>query len=228
MEDIRKINQSVIRGGNRFIELDVFNTPKSKQHFVNRELLVKKPDRIVVRSDYTQVPAEWLGQKFIDDAEFLKEHDLKAFENEYLGIATGDGGAVFENLEIREIIDEEIKSFDRIYNGVDWGWFPDPWAFNRVYFDAARRTLYIFDEAEENKKSNRQTADILINEKKLTSADLITCDAAEEKIKLVLSYFGYDIGRVNFTTISDKKYMFNAKTKTDEYESTIKRLVKGR
>lgn len=60
------------------------------------------------------------------------------------------------------------------------------------------------------------------------SNDLITCDAAEEKIKLVLSYFGYDIGRVNFTTISDKKYMFNAKTKTDEYESTIKRLVKGR
>ncbi len=60
------------------------------------------------------------------------------------------------------------------------------------------------------------------------SNDSITCDAAEEKIKLVLSYFGYDIGRVNFTTISDKKYMFNAKTKTDEYESTIKRLVKGR
>lgn len=60
------------------------------------------------------------------------------------------------------------------------------------------------------------------------SNDSITCDVAEEKIKLVLSYFGYDIGRVNFTTISDKKYMFNAKTKTDEYESTIKRLVKGR
>lgn len=190
MEDIRKINQSVKRGGDIFIEFDAFNTPVSKQHFANLELLVKKPDRIVVRSDYTQVPAEWLGQKFIDDAEFLKEHNPKAYENEYMGVATGDGGAVFENLEIREITDEEIQSFDRIYNGVDWGWFPDPWAFNRVHFDAARRTLYIFDEAEENKKSNRETADILINEKGLTSADLITCDSAEKKSTADYRAFG--------------------------------------
>lgn len=190
MEDIRKINQSVKRGGDVFIEFDVFNTPKSKQHFANKELLVKKPDRIVVKSDYTQVPAKWLGQKFIDDAEFLKEHNLSAFEHEYLGIATGDGGSVFENLEIREITDEEIKSFDRIYNGIDWGWYPDPWAFNRVHLDMARRTLYIFDEDEQNKKSNRETADILINNHSITSADLITCDCAEKKSTADYRSFG--------------------------------------
>lgn len=190
MEDIRKINQSVKRGGEVFIEFDVFNTPRSKQHFANQELLVKKPDRIVVKSDYTQVPPKWLGQKFIDDAEFLKEHDISAFEHEYLGIATGDGGSVFENLEIREIADEEIKSFDRIYNGVDWGWYPDPWAFNRMHLDIARRTLYIFDEDEQNKKSNRETADILINNHGITSADLITCDSAEKKSTADYRSFG--------------------------------------
>lgn len=190
MEDIRKINQSVKRGGEVFIEFDVFNTPRSKQHFVNQELLVKKPDRIVVKSDYTQVPPKWLGQKFIDDAEFLKENNLPAYEHEYLGIATGDGGSVFENLEIREITDEEIKSFDRIYNGVDWGWYPDPWAFNRMYLDMARRTLYIFDEDEQNKKSNRETADILINNHGITSADLITCDSAEKKSTADYRSFG--------------------------------------
>lgn len=190
MEDIRKINQSVKRGGNVFIEFDVFNTPRSKQHFANQELLIKKPDRIVVKSDYTQVPPVWLGQKFIDDAEFLKENNLSAYEHEYLGIATGDGGSVFENLEIREITDEEIKSFDRIYNGVDWGWYPDPWAFNRVHLDMARRTLYIFDEDEQNKKSNRETADILINNHGITSADLITCDSAEKKSTADYRSFG--------------------------------------
>lgn len=190
MEDIRKINQSVKRGGEVFIEFDVFNTPRSKQHFANQELLVKKPDRIVIKSDYTQVPPKWLGQKFIDDAEFLKEHDLSAFEHEYLGIATGDGGSVFENLEIREITNEEIKSFDRIYNGVDWGWYPDPWAFNRMHLDIARRTLYIFDEDEQNKKSNRETADILINNHGITSADLITCDSAEKKSTADYRSFG--------------------------------------
>lgn len=190
MEDVRKINQSVKRGGDVFLEFDVFNTPKSKQHFANKEMLIPKKDRIIVHSTYLDVPKEWLGEKFIDDADWLKENNYTAYEHEYLGVAVGEGGAVFENLEIREITDEEIKSFDRIYNGVDWGWYPDPWAFNRVHLDIARRTLYIFDEAEENKKSNRQTADILINEKGLTSADLITCDGAEKKSTADYRTFG--------------------------------------
>ena len=50
-----------------------------------------------------------------------------------------------------------------------------------MHYDAARKTLYIFDEAHENKKSNRATADILINDHKITSNDKITADSAEPK-----------------------------------------------
>ena len=39
--------------------------------------------------------------------------------------ANGSGGNVFEYLEIREITDDEIDRMDRIYQGVDWGWYPD-------------------------------------------------------------------------------------------------------
>jgi len=190
MEDVRKINQSVKRGGDIFIELDVFNTPKSKQHFANKELLIPKKDRIILHTTYLDVPDEWLGQKFIDDAEELKRINPKAYDHEYMGVAVGEGGAVFDNLEIREISDEEIEGFDRIYNGVDWGWFPDPWAFNRMYFDMAKRTLYIFDEDEANKKSNRQTADILMEKHGITSADLIICDSAEKKSTSDYNGFG--------------------------------------
>lgn len=190
MEDVRKINQSVKRGGDVFIELDVFNTPKSKQHFANKEMLIPKKDRIIFHTTYLDVPKEWLGEKFIEDAEWLKETNPTAYDHEYMGIAVGEGGAVFDNLEIREITKEEINSFDRIYNGVDWGWYPDPWAFNRVHIDMARRTIYIFDEDEQNKKSNRQTADILINNHGMTSADLITCDSAEKKSTADYRSFG--------------------------------------
>lgn len=190
MEDVRKINQSVKRGGDVFIELDVFNTPKSKQHFANKEMLIPKKDRIILHTTYLDVPREWLGEKFIEDAEWLKETNPNAYEHEYMGVAIGEGGAVFDNLEIREITDEEINSFDRIYNGVDWGWYPDPWAFNRVHLDIARRILYIFDEDEQNKKSNRETADILINNHGITSADLITCDSAEKKSTADYRSFG--------------------------------------
>ena len=92
-------------------------------------------------------------------------------------------------MEIREITDEEISRFDRICNGVDWGYFPDPWAFNRCHYDAARRVLYIFDELTKYKKGNRETADILL-EKGLTRNDRIVADSAEPKSVADYKKFG--------------------------------------
>lgn len=180
-EAVRKIEQSVIRGGDEAYIFKSFNPPKSANNWANKYIKIPKETRLVVPSTYLDVPKQWLGKPFIDEAEFLKEVNPDAYENEYMGVANGNGGNVFDNVEVREITDEEIKHFDRIYNGVDWGWFPDPWAFNRVHYDAARRILYIFDEAHENKKSNRQTADILINEHGIKPNDKLTCDSAENK-----------------------------------------------
>jgi phage terminase large subunit len=98
-----------------------------------------------------------------------------------LGIANGNGGNIFENVTIREITNAEIQLFDRIYNGVDWGWFPDPWAFNKMYYNAASMTLYIYDEGHENKKSNKETYDLLVKDHGITPNDKITCDSAENK-----------------------------------------------
>ena len=180
MNAVRKINQSIVRGGEDFIQLYTYNTPASRQHFVNKEKRIPKKTRLVHLSDYRSVPKEWLGQAFIDEAEFIKETAPTIYENEYLGLETGDGGNVFENLELREITDEEISHFDRLYKGIDWGWYPDPFAYNNMYFDMARRTLYIFDELRCNKTSNEDTWKKL-KEKGVTSNDLITADSAENK-----------------------------------------------
>lgn len=180
MNAVRKINQSIIRGGDDFIELYVYNTPASRQHFVNKEKRIPKKNRLVHLSDYRSAPKEWLGQAFIDEAKFIEETNPKVYENEYLGLETGDGGNVFENLEIREITDEEISQFDRLYKGIDWGWYPDPFAYNNMHFDAARRILYIFDELRCNKTSNERTWKML-KEKGVTEDDLITADSAEKK-----------------------------------------------
>ena len=180
MNAVRKINQSVIRGGNDFIEFYTFNTPASRQHFVNKEKIIPKPNRLSHHSDYRTSPKEWIGQAFIDEAEYTKETAPIIYENEYLGLETGDGGNVFENLELREITDEEISHFDRLYKGIDWGWYPDPFAYNNMYFDMARRTLYIFDELRCNKTSNEKTWKML-QEKGVRNNDLITADSAEPK-----------------------------------------------
>lgn len=114
------------------------------------------------------------------DAEYLAETNPRAYEHEYLGIANGTGGAVFNNVSDKRMTDAEIKQFDRILNGLDWGYYPDPFAFNRVQFDAGRRTLYIFGEVELFKAGNRESANKLI-EYGITGNDLITCDSAEPK-----------------------------------------------
>lgn len=180
MATVRKINQSIVRGGEDFVQLYVYNTPPSRQHFVNKEKRIEKKNRIVYLTDYRSAPKEWLGQAFIDEAEFTKETNPKIYENEYLGLETGEGTNVFENLEIREITDEEILHFDRLYKGIDWGWYPDPFAYNNMYFDMARRILYIFDEFHANKMSNEATWNAL-KEKGVTEDDYITADSAEQK-----------------------------------------------
>ncbi len=179
-EAVRKIEQSVIRGGDTAYKFKSFNPPKSAQNWANKYVREEREDKLVTASDYLSVPKKWLGKQFLDDAEFLKETNPVAYENEYLGEVNGTGGSVFDNIEIREITDEEISYFDNILNGVDWGWYPDLYAFVRVQYQPAQHTLYIFQEYTCNKQSNQQTAEA-IKKLGITGNDLITCDSAENK-----------------------------------------------
>lgn len=142
-------------------------------------LLEDKMGKLVHHSDYRTTPPEWLGPRFLADAEHLKEVNYHAYEHEYLGIANGTGGNVFDRLELREITDTEIAGFDRIYQGVDWGWYPDPFCFVRLHYDRARDTIFVIDEIVRNKATNDATAKI-IKEKGYTDY-YVTCDSAEPK-----------------------------------------------
>jgi len=178
-EAVRKIEQSVIRGGEEAYIFKSFNPPRSAQNWANKYIQVPKDNRLVTHSTYKDVPKKWLGKPFIDEAEHLAEVNPNAYENEYMGVANGSGGNVFEFLDIREITREEMSEFDRIYQGVDWGWYPDPYAFVRVYYDRARETIYILDENYCNKTSNAETAQWIID-KKYADYEVI-CDSAENK-----------------------------------------------
>ena len=135
---------------------------------------------MVHHSTYLTTPAEWLGPRFLADAEHLKSTNETAYRHEYLGEVVGCGTEVFENIELREIPSEEINQFDRIYSGVDWGYYPDPWAFNRMHYDSGRRILYIFGELTRLRAGNRETADALFAYG-VTGTERITADSAEPK-----------------------------------------------
>lgn len=177
--EIRNILQSTMRGGSVFWNFESYNPPISRDNWANKDSLEERPDRLCHSSTYLEAPREWLGQKFLDEAEHLKATNERAYQHEYLGIPVGTGGNVFDKLELREITDAELAGFDHIYQGVDFGWYPDPFAFIRLHYDRARETIYLLDEIYQNKLSNEQSAQMIMQ--RGYNDTRIICDSAEPK-----------------------------------------------
>lgn len=188
-EQIRNVEQSLFRGGEYSMCFKSFNPPAMARNWANQYALESKSGKLVHHSTYLTTPADWLGPRFIDDAEHLKATNETAYRHEYLGEVVGSGTQVFENLRVEPITDEQIGQFDRIAAGVDWGWYPDPFAFNRVHYDAARRTLYIFDELTFRRTANKDTGAAVIQH--IDEDELVIADSAEEKS--VSDYRSYGI-----------------------------------
>ena len=182
--EIRTVTQSTMRGGSVYWDFRTFNPPISKNNWANmyaEKAYKRSASTLVVRNTYLDVPSDWLGEQFIEEAEELKAINPRAYEHEYLGIATGTGGDVFENaceLDMSTM----VNSFDHIYNGIDWGFARDPFRFVRMHFDAKKLDLYIFDEFTTYKTRNEDTFHILYDEEhKINRQELVTADSAEEK-----------------------------------------------
>ena len=179
MEEIRTINQSLLRGGENFVVFYSYNPPQSQSNWVNEEVLGQRSDRLVHHSTYLTVPREWLGEQFLIEAEHLQKVKPTAYQHEYLGEVTGTGGEVFTNLTIREMTDEEISHFDHIARGIDWGYAADPFHYTVNHYDKTRRKLYIYYEIQMLKLSNRRAAELVKKENKQNN--VIICDSAEPK-----------------------------------------------
>ena len=188
MEEVRNILQSLLRGGSGYQVFYSYNPPKMLSNWVNAEVLNEREDRIIHSSTYLDVPVEWLGEQFIIEAEHLKKTNELAYRNEYLGEATGTGGAVFTNLKIREITDKEIKQFDNILDGNDFGYAVDPNCYLQMHYDKTRKRLFIFNEIYKVGMSNKQLA--LEIKKIKIGHSYITCDSAEPKSIAELKTYG--------------------------------------
>ena len=182
--EIRTVTQSTMRGGDIYWDFRTFNPPISKNNWANmyaEKAYQRSKQTLVTRNTYLDVPREWLGEQFFEEAEELKAINPRAYEHEYLGVATGTGGDVFENaceLDMSGMIDK----FDKIYNGIDWGFARDPFRFVRMHFDPKKLDLYIFDEFTTYKTRNEDNFHRLYDEEhKLTRQELVTADSAEEK-----------------------------------------------
>ena len=180
-EEVRSVEQSLFRGGSCALTLKSFNPPAMARAWVNRMVRQPRPGRVVCHSTWQDLPPQWLGSRFAADAERLRAANPVAYRHEYGGEVVGCGAAVFENLRLEPVSEETIAACDRVCHGVDWGWYPDPWAYNAVSYDPARRTLLIFDELTRTRTANRDTAALLLDRGVGEDGGFLTADAAEPK-----------------------------------------------
>ena len=208
--ELRTVTQSTMRGGDRFWDFRTFNPPISKNNWANEYTddceAFRQDTTLVVRNTYLDVPEDWLGPQFIEEAQDLKTINPKAYQHEYLGVPTGTGGDVFQNVvdmdmnEPTPVFDaygnttkvvHKWETFDHIYNGLDWGFAKDPLQFVRCHFDRNHLDLYIFDEFRTGKCRNKVVFDILYEEKKkLSKEDLLIADSAEPKSIMDFKSYG--------------------------------------
>lgn len=179
IEEIRTINQSLMRGGAKFDVFYSYNPPKSQRSWVNTEVLQKRPDRLIHHSDYRTVPVDWLGGQFIIEAEHLRDTKPEQYNHEYLGVVTGTGGEVFTNVSIRAISDDEIATFDHIRRGIDWGYGADPFSYGAMHYDSKHKRLYIFYEYYKVGAKFDVIAKAIKAENKLNG--IITAESAEPR-----------------------------------------------
>lgn len=191
LEEIRNILQSLFRGaGKDQLAFFSYNPPKSSRSWVNNEVHKQKKGRIIHQSDYRAVNPEWLGERFILDAEHLQEVNESAYRHEYLGEEIGTGLEVFNNVTLREIQQSEIDNFDHIRQGLDFGYAVDPVCFGRMHFDKKKRKLYCFRELSGIGIGNRALAAKLTDQEKRT---LTMADSAEPKSIDELKEYGLRI-----------------------------------
>lgn len=179
-EEIRNVEQSILRGGPYALTLKTFNPPAASRNWANEYVMQERKGKLVHHSTFLTTPEEWLGPRFLSDAQYLKESNPTKYAHEYMGEVVGSGTEVFENIKAETITEKQIENFDRRLHGVDWGWYPDPWAYNAGYFDASRKTLYIYDELTRLRSSNRTTAGLLLD-RGLDWYDVVMADSAEPK-----------------------------------------------
>ena len=154
----RSVMQSVQRGGSRYTVFRSFNPPINASNWANVFIARPDPRAITLHTTYLDVPAQWVGDDFILEAERLQEINEQAYKHEYLGEATGSGGEVFPQITVREITDDEINELQYIYAGVDFGFSVDPAVFMRVAYDQKHDTVYLLDEIYKKHLSNNELA----------------------------------------------------------------------
>lgn len=120
------------------------------------------------------------------DNLFLTDEDIRLLEEEtdsyYYEVYTlGNWGVlghvIFKKWRVADL-SEMIPQFDRIRNGMDFGW-NDPNAMLKIHLDTDRKRIYVFDEVYQQYMTDDE---LLKVSKRFLDKQYVTCDNADPKL----------------------------------------------
>lgn len=129
-----------------------YNPAKRKTNWCNDryESKVNIPKNTYINHS-TSFVNPFLSDEFMEDAEAVKLKNEIYYKWYYLGEPIGGGIVPFNNLEFREISNEEIVKFDNVIQGIDWGYSINPFHHTRCHLDLDKFILYIYGEINQLK-----------------------------------------------------------------------------
>lgn len=165
--------------------------PIVKEHWIYKEFFGNWDDgKTVYRSEKLLiVKTTYINNCFLaqDDIDALESETDKYFYEVYtLGNWGVLGNVIFKNWRTEDL-SEQIPKFDKIYNGLDFGFSADPNALVRCHVDLTRKKLYVF---EEYYKSGMTDDEIIEVVKERIGRQIVTCDSAEPKTIFMLNAGG--------------------------------------
>lgn len=161
--------------------------PIHKAHWIYKHFFdIWQDDKQYVEGEIDGLACSILKTTYKDN-RFLTEQDIINLENEadnyYYEVYTlGNwgvlGNLIFTNWETQDLANK-IKKFDNVYYGLDWGFYPDPFAFVKFHADEKKKVIYIFDELYIYQRTN----DTLVEKvkEKYDGGRMIVADSAEPK-----------------------------------------------
>lgn len=156
--------------------------PILKSHWIYKEFFERWEDNKKSYEDNDKV----ILKTTYKDNLFLTKEDRALLENEtdpyfYNVYTLGNWGVlghvIFKNWRV-ENLSKLIPTFDKIRNGMDFGYSSDPNALIKLHIDKTRKKLYVYNEHYQAGMSDDELARV---SRMFFGREYVTCDSAEPK-----------------------------------------------
>ena len=176
--DYKQLNKRLRGFSREFIKrITLSFNPVLKEHWIYDEFFHKWQDD----KQYMEYKDISILKTTYRDNVFLSEDDIIALENEsdryYYEVYTLGNWGILGSLIYKDwsVVEFDYSKMDNVRYGIDWGFFPDPFAFIALTLDEKNKKIYIFDEVYQTNLLPDESAEIIKNK---VGKSIVTCDSA--------------------------------------------------